>query len=215
MSKIIEEIKSLYLVYGGESYQENCSQLQHAQQCGTLAVEQGLDDEIALAAFLHDIGHFIAQRDEMPGFTDFGHPSHDDIGADYLAASGFSGRIVMLVKEHVKVKRYLAAIDLGYIEQLSQASAVTLTLQGGAMTSEEVEHYRKRAFLKDIVALRTLDNSGKLPQKSCKPLAYWLIEISKNINLSSLYPFHFNMQTSASRESARCKALNMTNSHSI
>ncbi|WDE08521.1 HD domain-containing protein [Thalassomonas viridans] len=183
MNNIIEEIESLYLNYGSQSYEEKCTQLQHAQQCGTLALEQGFDDELVLAAFLHDIGHFVAQRDKAAGFTDFGHPAHDDIGAEFLAKNGFSERIVMLVKEHVKVKRYLAAIQPGYLEQLSHASTVTLTQQGGAMTAKEVESYRKMPFLEDIITLRRLDDSGKMPQMACKPLDYWLEQIAERLNL--------------------------------
>ncbi|WP_281558095.1 HD domain-containing protein [Thalassomonas sp. RHCl1] len=182
MNQTIKEVEALYLDYGSQTYEEKCSQLQHAQQCGTLAIEQGFDNELALAAFLHDIGHFVAQRDNTGGFTDFGHPAHDDIGAAFLAKHGFSNRIVMLVKEHVKVKRYLAASRPGYLEQLSHASTVTLAQQGGAMTAQEVENYQKIKHLKDIITLRTLDDSGKLPQMTCKPLSYWLIQIAENLH---------------------------------
>jgi len=182
MNNVIEEIALLYLDYGSQSYEEKCTQLQHAQQCGTLAIEQGFDDELVLAAFLHDIGHFVAQRDKTPGFTDYGHPMHDDIGAEFLAKNGFSERIVMLVKEHVRVKRYLAAIQPGYLEHLSHASTVTLSQQGGAMMDKEVENYRKMPFLDDIITLRGLDDSGKLPQMDCKVLDYWLNQIAENLN---------------------------------
>jgi 2-amino-1-hydroxyethylphosphonate dioxygenase (glycine-forming) len=177
-SVALQRIAQLYAEYGGQSYEEKCTQLQHAEQCGTLALEWGLDQEVALAAFLHDIGHFIAQDTSLPGTTSYGYAAHDQLGADFLAHCGFSDRLVLLIREHVAVKRYLAATKADYLAQLSHASTVTLQQQGGPMNAAEVELYAQKPNLKDIILLRTIDDSGKLPEMACKPLSYWL-ELAK------------------------------------
>ncbi|MBU0913129.1 MAG: HD domain-containing protein [Gammaproteobacteria bacterium] len=178
INQAVQKISQLYAEYGEQSYEEKCTQLQHAQQCGTLALEWGLDQEVALAAFLHDIGHFIAQENSLPGTTSYGYAAHDQLGADFLQLCGFSSRLVLLIREHVAVKRYLAATKAGYLAQLSHASTVTLQQQGGPMNPEEAELYAKKTNLKEIILLRTIDDSGKLPEMACKPLSYWL-ELAK------------------------------------
>lgn len=181
----IETINHLYQTYGSQSYEENCTQLQHAEQSGTLALEWGCDEEVALAAFLHDIGHFIAQQQEHKDFTAFGCPQHDEIGANFLKQCGFSKRIQVLVGEHVNVKRYLAATQKGYIAQLSAASLATLEMQGGPMTEEEVIQYRETPFLDEIIKLRKLDDCGKRPEMACKGMNYWLASIREHFRDST------------------------------
>jgi len=174
INQAVQKISQLYAEYGGQSYEEKCTQLQHAEQCGTLALEWGLDQEVALAAFLHDIGHFIAQENSLPGTTSYGYAAHDQLGADFLAHCGFSDRLVLLIREHVAVKRYLAATKAEYVAQLSHASTVTLQQQGGPMSTAEAELYAQNPNLKEVILLRTIDDSGKLPEMACKPLLYWL-----------------------------------------
>lgn len=170
----IQLIEWLYLNFGTKAYEERCIQLQHAQQCASLAEERGLGDECAVAAFLHDIGHLIADNLQMPEFNQYGIPHHDIVGAQYLQQWGFSERIVMMVKEHVQVKRYLAAVVPGFEQRLSHASKTTLRQQGGAMSASECEQYAKKPYLEDVVSLRNIDDCGKSPHKTCKPLSHWL-----------------------------------------
>lgn len=170
----IQLIEWLYLNFGIKTYEERCTQLQHAEQCATLAEERGLSEECAVAAFLHDVGHLIADNLQMPEFNQYGIANHDIVGADYLQRWGFSERIVLMVREHVQVKRYLAAVEPDFEQRLSHASKTTLHQQGGAMSAPECEQYAKKPYLQDIISLRNIDDSGKLPEKACKPLSYWL-----------------------------------------
>ena len=67
-AQIADEIIQLYTAHGHAEYAgEKISQLEHMVQAARLAREQGHDDEVVLAAFLHDIGH-IAEKlsDGMP-----------------------------------------------------------------------------------------------------------------------------------------------------
>ena len=47
------------------------------------------------------------------------------------------------VRMHVDAKRYLCAVEPAYQQQLSPPSLVSLALQGGPMTSDEVEAFRE------------------------------------------------------------------------
>src|ERR1700733_6043886 len=61
-TKITEEIMHYYEKNGGEEYSgEKLSQLEHMVQAAQLAEEQGQDEEVILAAFLHDIGHLCEE----------------------------------------------------------------------------------------------------------------------------------------------------------
>jgi 2-amino-1-hydroxyethylphosphonate dioxygenase (glycine-forming) len=69
---VANEIIDLYSIYGGDEYAgEKVTQLEHMVQAAQLARVQGYDDEVVLAAFLHDIGH-IAEKstadNAMEGF---------------------------------------------------------------------------------------------------------------------------------------------------
>lgn len=55
---IVNEVFSLYEKYGQADYiGEPVSQLEHMVQAAELAEAEGLDEEVILAAFFHDIGH--------------------------------------------------------------------------------------------------------------------------------------------------------------
>src|SRR5258708_32702064 len=115
-------------------------------QAAQLAEEQGYDEEVILAAFLHDIGHIcvdargdngaVSAYRQMDGF---GIIDHEEIGAEFLGEKGFSRKIVRLVESHVEAKRYLTFKDPAYYARLSEASKKTLEFQGGPMNQAEAE----------------------------------------------------------------------------
>ena len=178
--QVVNEIHGLFADYGRESYAENCTQLMHAEQCGTLALEWGHDEEIALAAFLHDIGHFIAQRNHQQGFDEFGYFKHDDVGEDYLRKHGFGERIARMVGNHVATKRYLSGARQGYVNKLSFASTETLKQQGGPMSAGEQNEFEKNSDLADLITLRELDDAGKQEDLQVRELGFWL-ELALNV----------------------------------
>src|ERR1700680_132092 len=106
--RISNEIIHLYTVYGGEEYSgEKVSQLEHMVQSAGLAREEGFNDEVVLAAFLHDIGHIAEKLTEENSMNNYGIRDHEAIGASFLENHGFSVRITRLVASHVAAKRYL------------------------------------------------------------------------------------------------------------
>jgi phosphonate degradation associated HDIG domain protein len=160
---IADEIIELYSHHGGEEYAgEKVTQLEHMVQAAQLAEQQGYDEEVILAAFLHDIGHICEAAhgdNEMDGF---GIKDHEDAGADFLRRRGFSERLIRLVQSHVGAKRYLTYKYPSYYEQLSEASKKTLEYQGGRMVAGEAMDYEKQPLFDLIIQMRRWDDEAKL-----------------------------------------------------
>ena len=116
---------------------EPVSELEHALQCGELARREGADEDLVVAALLHDVGRYAVRqrlvRDTLDSkemvkvSTD--SRGHHDAGADLLAP-WFPKRVVLCIRMHVDAKRYLCAVDPAYLERLSAVSTRTLRMQG-------------------------------------------------------------------------------------
>ena len=161
--KITDEIMNLYQEHGGAEYAgEKVTQLEHMAQAAQLAEAQGYDEEVVLAAFLHDIGHIseAAKGDnEMDGF---GIKDHEELGAEFLREKGFSKKITRLVESHVEAKRYLTYKDPAYYANLSEASKRTLEYQGGPMTEEEATAFEQYPLFNLIIRMRNWDEQAKI-----------------------------------------------------
>jgi phosphonate degradation associated HDIG domain protein len=154
----INAIFNLYKQYGGEEYGEGVTQLMHMVQAGKLAQQEGYDEEMILAAFFHDIGHFLEEGEDM-GI--YGKLAHDQLGKAYLTANGFPEKMGVLVASHVDAKRYLTYSNPEYYNLLSDASKKTLEYQGGPMTAEEAAAYEKDPLLDNYIKLRYWDDLAK------------------------------------------------------
>ena len=89
---ITEKIFSLYEQFGAEEYAgEKVSQLEHMVQSAQLAMEEGFDDEVVLAAFLHDVGHLLPVQDVSETMNGWGVMDHEKVGADWLLDMGPEG----------------------------------------------------------------------------------------------------------------------------
>jgi 2-amino-1-hydroxyethylphosphonate dioxygenase (glycine-forming) len=95
IEQIVDIIINLYQLHGNDAYfGESVSQLQHAAQAFDAARREGFDDEVQIAAFLHDFGHLIMDAEPM---GDLGVLNHEQIGADWLRARGFSEKTCKLI----------------------------------------------------------------------------------------------------------------------
>jgi len=185
--KITDEIMELYNGYGGNEYAgEKVTQLEHMAQAAQLAEEQGFDEEVILAAFLHDIGHISeAAKDaahagaDHAGSTDshrmgaFGIMDHEELGAEFLREKGFSKRVCRLVESHVEAKRYLTAKDPAYYGELSEASKKTLEYQGGPMTGDEAAAFEQYPLFSLIIQMRKWDEQAKIEHKPLPDLQHY------------------------------------------
>jgi predicted HD phosphohydrolase len=62
----------------------------------------------------------------------------------------------------VPAKRYLCATEPAYFQQLSAASVLTLKLQGGPMSSDEIAGFRAEPYHREAIAVRRWDDRGKI-----------------------------------------------------
>ncbi len=168
---ITEEIMHFYEQHGGEEYAgEKVTQLEHMVQAAELAQEQGFDQEVILAAFLHDIGHICEEGRGVNEMDGYGIRDHEQIGADFLKSRGFSKKVIRLVESHVEAKRYLTLKDPAYYDQLSDASKKTLEYQGGRMAAEEAAAFEQYPLFSLIIQMRKWDEQAKIEHKALPDL---------------------------------------------
>jgi phosphonate degradation associated HDIG domain protein len=172
--KVTDEIMGFYEQHGGQEYAgEKVTQLEHMVQAAQLAEAQGYEEEVVLAAFLHDIGHICEEGHGDNQMGEFGIKDHEEIGAEYLLKRGFSKKLARLVQSHVEAKRYLTWKDPHYYNQLSDASRKTLEYQGGRMTREEAEAFEKYPLFDLIIQMRRWDEQAKIEHKPLPDLGYF------------------------------------------
>ena len=158
--QVVARVFGLYERFGNCDYiGEPVSQIEHMSQAAELAMAEGCDDEVVLAAFFHDIGHLCAEGAENMG--GYGVVSHERLGADYLREAGFSERLARLVEYHVQAKRYLTLRQSGYFERLSEASRRTLEYQGGVMSEAEADAFEADPLCALSLRMRRWDELAK------------------------------------------------------
>jgi 2-amino-1-hydroxyethylphosphonate dioxygenase (glycine-forming) len=175
--QLVNEIMFLYERHGSEDYiGEPVSQIEHMCQCAQLAEAAGADDEVILAAFLHDIGHLYEAAfpdKKVLRMDDAGIFNHENLGATYLLNKGFSEKIAKMVQGHVAAKRYLTCRFPEYYDRLSDASKKTLEFQGGRMTQEEALDFEDDDLFEQYVALRKWDDAAKQTDQPLPDLSYY------------------------------------------
>ena len=159
-NSVIELIHAAFARRGHEGYGEGVSQLDHALQCGAFAERDGVPPALVAAAFLHDIGHLLHDlpQDVANSGVD---TQHESAGSAWLSQY-FGPAVTEPVRMHVAAKRYLAATEAGYFDQLSEASKQSLRLQGGPMTPEQARGFEAQKYFLDAVRLRRWDEEGKI-----------------------------------------------------
>lgn len=131
--------------------EEAVDELDHALQSAARALDDGADDELVLAAALHDIGH-------SPVFAGASQP-HDRLAREWLTPR-FGERVGWLAGAHVAAKRYLAATESGYAATLSGVSVASLHAQGGAGVDPALTGH---PWWPDALRLRRYDDAAKDP----------------------------------------------------
>ena len=151
-----------YMEIRGQSfYDEAVTQLEHALQCAALATQNDATPTLITSALLHDIGHFILDEhnaDVVFLNTDL---NHEEIGAQYLEPF-FPKTITTPIRLHVPAKRYLCTTDATYYDGLSEASKMSLKLQGGVMSDVEQDAFEQIPYFRDALTLRRWDDMAKV-----------------------------------------------------
>ena len=164
----IDVLANLFAHEGSRDYfGEAVSQSAHMLQAAALARAAGAPAALVAAALLHDVGHFLGpvSGDDLMKGTDC---RHSEAGAVCLSA-WFPAAVTEPVRLHVAAKRYLCAVELTYLAELSSASLYTLTVQGGPMTRAEAGTFINLPYAADAVALRRWDEASKDPLATPAP----------------------------------------------
>jgi phosphonate degradation associated HDIG domain protein len=142
-------------------YDEEVTELEHALQAAALAHEAGAPDQLVAAALLHDVGHLVSD-DNVPLDEDLAEDFHHErVGARYLGR-WFGPEVTAPVALHVAAKRYLCAVEPGYLDGLSPSSARSLALQGGPMSPTEVEAFERLSHHEAATLVRRWDDRAKV-----------------------------------------------------
>ena len=156
----LSTIHAAFAKRGQQHYGEGVSLQEHSVQCAAFAERDGAPQALVVAALLHDIGHLL--HDLPEDVADQGiDTQHESIGSAWLSQH-FGAEVSEPVRMHVAAKRYLAATETGYLDLLSDASKLSLKLQGGPMSSAEVKAFQAERFFADAVRLRRWDEEGKI-----------------------------------------------------
>jgi predicted HD phosphohydrolase len=157
------DLVGLFAESGLRAYGERVSQLDHALQCADRARRDRADDEVVLAALLHDVGHFLGADPEGP------RRHHGSEGAD-LVRDFLPDRVAWLIEHHVVAKRYLCTVDARYVDGLSPASRRSYRALGARLDPDEQLALETRPWFADALRLRRWDDAAKVPGARCAPL---------------------------------------------
>ena len=152
--------KSLYIG-------ERVTMSEHMIQTAMLAEKTNCSSNLVCSSLLHDYGHFILENpDNLIAKNEDG--KHEDVGCSFLEKY-FIEDVLGPIKYHVKAKKYLAR-EKKYYELLSEASKISLKLQGGVMNKEEAKKFETNKFFENSIKLRKFDEIAKKPDLKIKSI---------------------------------------------
>jgi phosphonate degradation associated HDIG domain protein len=159
------------------------NQRQHALQCAWLAEQQGCSDALIVASLLHDVGHLVHDLGDDPaarGVDD----EHEERGFQFLSG-WFGPEVSEPVRLHVAAKRYLCATEADYFSKLSKDSILSLSLQGGPMSPDEVAAFAAQPGAPAAVQLRRFDEQGKVKGLQTPPVAHFMTYVERCLALDA------------------------------
>jgi len=155
---IIDQIISNYLNNKSLYIGEKVTMSEHMIQTAMLAEDTNCSSDLICSSLLHDYGHFILENpDDLVNKNKDG--KHEDVGYEFLKKY-FIKDVLGPIKYHVKAKKYLAREEK-YYKLLSEASKISLKLQGGVMSNEEAEKFESNEFFENSIKLRKFDEIAK------------------------------------------------------
>ncbi|NJM98281.1 MAG: HD domain-containing protein [Phormidesmis sp. RL_2_1] len=169
----LRPVVDCFITRGHEQYgREAVTQLQHALQCATYAESAGESSTLVAACLLHDVGHLLHDLGEDAaerGLDD----RHEYRALPFLSAL-FPAAVTEPIRLHVNAKRYLCATQEDYWAELSNASKLSLELQGGIFSEAEAMAFINQPHAKDAVQLRIWDDLAKDPAQKTPNFEHFL-----------------------------------------
>ena len=154
LDKILSNFKNNKSLYIGEKL----TIPEHMIQSAMLAEKSKCNDNLICSCLLHDYGHFLIENpDNLVKINKDGE--HEAIGYEYLKKF-FKKEIVEPIRHHVLAKRYLAR-NKKYFNFLSEASKISLKLQGGVLNDKESKEFKKKKYFKNSILVRKFDEAAK------------------------------------------------------
>jgi phosphonate degradation associated HDIG domain protein len=160
VSAPVDEALALYARKGGLAYGEGVTMIEHSLQAALLAEQEDAGPAMIAAALLHDIGHLLHSLPEDVAARGI-DTQHESLASAWLSQY-FPPAVSEPVRLHVAAKRYLCAVEPGYLAALSPASVLSLGLQGGPMSEAEVGRFAGERFSPDAIRLRRWDDLAKV-----------------------------------------------------
>src|SRR5262249_11917206 len=137
---VIDEIFLVFEREGAQQYLgEPVSMTEHMLQSAHAAEQDAAPPHLVAAALLHDYGHLVHGGPEDA--AEHGIDTHHEEVAHEFLVEHFGNDIAEPIRMHVAAKRYLCAVEPSYLDQLSEASLLSLQLQGGPFSAEEVAEF--------------------------------------------------------------------------
>ena len=169
---VTQEIVALYQRRGPAMYGEGVTQNEHALQAAWLAERAAARPALIAAALLHDIGHLLHNLPE--DIAEQGvDTQHEALGSAWLSQH-FGPEVSEPVRLHVGAKRYLCRVEPAYFDALSEASKLSLRLQGGPLSAEEATAFAALPFARDAVQLRRWDDEAKCLELETPAFEYFI-----------------------------------------
>ena len=180
MTALQNPLKTITLMFdasGTLRYGEHVNQIEHALQCALLAQQAGANDELVVAALLHDVGHLL-HRDARGALLAGVDDVHENLGAKYLA-KWFGPAVCQPIALHVQAKRFLCLREPAYHDLLSPVSQRSLALQGGPMSEAQALEFESNEHAAAAAMLRRWDDEAKVAGLTTPPLAHFMAMAEK------------------------------------
>ena len=163
VDKIINKYQTNDSLYIGEKV----TMTEHMVQTAMLAEQNHSSESLICACLLHDYGLFIIEDpDRLVSKSIDGE--HENVGFNFLK-NYFKPEVFEPIRLHVQAKRFLCR-NKSYWNILSEASKVSLKLQGGIMRDDETKKFISLKFHNDAILLRKYDDEGKMPNIKMKKI---------------------------------------------
>lgn len=204
MGPASQRLAALFSSHGTSDYiGEDVSIAAHSLQAAALArAARKDDDEAAVAALLHDVGHLLGLEAGMEmGMEGCGVPCHESVGAAFIQQLGLPDRVARLVGAHVDAKRFLCWRDPAYMDKLSDASKTTLRFQGGPMNDQEGHAWEADPDKDTYLQMRQWDEQAKDPDANVPGFAQYatLIDSLSSYGASNADHLHAYLVSDAQR----------------